>query len=82
MTTKVVETDVVVIGGNPGGCAAAISAARSGRRVVLLEATSTLGGMNANGVCGFDTARPQALSGLAKEVEGLLQKVLRTGASR
>ncbi|ETR79132.1 hypothetical protein X566_14280 [Afipia sp. P52-10] len=74
MTTRAVETDVVVIGGNPGGCAAAISAARSGCRVVLLEATSTLGGMNANGVCGFDTARPAALSGLAKEVEGLFKK--------
>lgn len=62
------DTDVVVIGGNPGGCAAAISAARMGMRVVLLEPSPTLGGMNANGTFGFDCATPQALSGIAEEV--------------
>ena len=60
--------DVLVIGGNPGGCAAAIAAARSGASVVLLEATPVLGGMNANGTFGFDCATPQALSGIAEEV--------------
>jgi len=62
------DVDVLVIGGNPGGCAAAISAARSGCQVVLLEPTPTLGGMNANGTFGFDCATPQALSGIAEEV--------------
>lgn len=62
------ETDVLVIGGNPGGCAAAISAARAGCAVVLLEASPVLGGMNANGAMGFDCATPQALSGIAEEV--------------
>ncbi len=60
--------DVLVIGGNPGGCAAAISAARMGLRVVLLEPSPMLGGMNANGTFGFDCATPQALSGIAEEV--------------
>ena len=64
----VIETDVLVVGGNPGGCAAAIAAARAGRRVLLLEPTKTLGGINANGVFGFDTAAPQALSGIAEEI--------------
>lgn len=62
------ETDVLVIGGNPGGCSAAISAARSGKRVLLLEPTPTLGGMNANGTFGFDCATPQAMSGIAQEI--------------
>jgi hypothetical protein len=62
------EVDVVVVGGSPGGCAAAISAARSGRRVLLLEATPVLGGMNANGTFGFDCAENESLSGLAEEV--------------
>jgi hypothetical protein len=62
------ETDVLVIGGNPGGCAAAISAARMGLRVMLLEPSPTLGGMNANGTFGFDCATPQALSGIAEEI--------------
>ncbi|NDZ17451.1 hypothetical protein C7T35_03180 [Variovorax sp. WS11] len=60
--------DVLVIAGNPGGCAAAIAAARSGASVMLLEATPVLGGMNANGTFGFDCATPQALSGIAEEV--------------
>jgi hypothetical protein len=64
-----IETEVLVIGGNPGGCSAAIAAARSGRRVILMEPTKTLGGINANGTFGFDTASPHALSGIAKEVE-------------
>ena len=62
------DVDVLVVGGNPGGCAAAIAAARSGRSVLLLEPTRVLGGMNANGTFGFDCATPQALSGIAEEV--------------
>ncbi|TAK17370.1 MAG: FAD-dependent oxidoreductase [Rhizorhabdus sp.] len=63
------QTEIVIIGGNPGGCSAAIAAARSGRTVLLLEPTRVLGGINANGVFGFDSATPQALSGIAQEVE-------------
>ncbi|WP_181832529.1 FAD-dependent oxidoreductase [Bosea caraganae] len=58
-----------MIGGNPGGCAAAVSAARSGCKVILLEPTKTLGGINANGVFAFDAATPQAMSGIAEEME-------------
>lgn len=42
--------DLVVCGGGPSGCAAAISAARLGARVVLLEATGALGGMGTQGL--------------------------------
>ena len=65
---SITDVDVLVIGGNPGGCSAAIAAARSGASVVLLESTKVLGGMNANGTFGFDCATPQALSGIAEEV--------------
>lgn len=67
------EADVVVVGGNPGGCSAAVAAARSGFSVLLLESTKTLGGINANGVFGFDSATPQALSGIADEVGALVR---------
>ena len=42
--------DVVVAGGGPAGCTAAISAARLGARTLLVEATGTLGGMGTAGL--------------------------------
>lgn len=39
------HTDVIVIGGGPAGTAAAISASRCGKKVVLLEKSAQLGGM-------------------------------------
>ncbi|WP_238357525.1 FAD-dependent oxidoreductase [Cohnella zeiphila] len=41
--------DVVVIGGGPAGTAAAVSAARSGKKVILLEKSAQLGGMGTLG---------------------------------
>ncbi len=39
------DWDVIIVGGGPGGCAAAISAAREGAKVLVIEATGQLGGM-------------------------------------
>ena len=44
------EADVVVVGGGPGGHAAAVSAARSGVDTVLLERYGHLGGMATGGL--------------------------------
>ena len=44
------EADVIVVGGGPGGFAAALSAARSGARTVLLERYGHLGGMATGGL--------------------------------
>ncbi|MGE4241200.1 FAD-dependent oxidoreductase [Ramlibacter sp.] len=68
MSSNDTDVDVLVVGGSPGGCSAAISAARSGRSVLLIEATPTLGGMNANGTFGFDCGENESLSGIAEEV--------------
>ena len=38
------EYDIAVVGGGPAGIAAAITAARSGKKVILLEQNSFLGG--------------------------------------
>ena len=65
--------DVLVLGGNPGGCAAAVTAARAGLRVLLLEPTKTLGGHNANGVFAFDVGDPTALGPVAREVADLVR---------
>jgi hypothetical protein len=43
------SADVVVVGGGPAGTAAAISAARCGKKVVLLEQSGQLGGMGTLG---------------------------------
>ena len=42
--------DVIVVGGGPAGCTAAIGAARAGRKTLLIEATGALGGMGTNGL--------------------------------
>lgn len=43
------SADVIVIGGGPAGTAAAISAARLGKKVILLEKSAQLGGMGTLG---------------------------------
>ncbi len=46
--TEVRETDVLVCGGGPAGIAAALTAARQGARVLLVERYGRLGGMAVN----------------------------------
>lgn len=41
---KSLATDVAIIGGGLGGCAAALASARAGKRVILTEETQWLGG--------------------------------------
>jgi len=45
---EVLRTDVAIIGGGLGACAAAIAAARLGRRVILTEETHWIGGQLTN----------------------------------
>ncbi len=44
------ETDVVVVGGGPAGFSAAVSAARAGAKVALVERYGSLGGLFTNGM--------------------------------
>lgn len=44
------QYDILVAGGGPAGVAAAITAARRGSRVLLVEATGCLGGMGTSGL--------------------------------
>ena len=45
-----VGRDVVVVGGGPGGCAAAVQAARGGAKTLLIERYGHLGGMATGGL--------------------------------
>jgi hypothetical protein len=55
--------DVAIIGGTPGGVAAAVAAARGGSRVVLLERTGHVGGLPVNGLGATDIATRGATGG-------------------
>ena len=59
--------DLVIVGGNPGGIMAAISAARMGKKSVILERTHYVGGLPANGLGATDIATRAATTGLFRE---------------
>jgi FAD dependent oxidoreductase len=68
------EYEVVVLGGGPAGIAAAVAAARSGRRTLLVERYGFLGGMGtAAGVTNF--------CGLHANVHGKMHRVVQGIAS-
>jgi hypothetical protein len=59
--------DLVVYGGTAGGVITAVSAAREGLRVVLLEPGTHLGGMATGGLSRTDFGRKEVLGGYALE---------------
>jgi FAD dependent oxidoreductase len=68
------EYEVVVLGGGPAGIAAAVAAARAGRRTLLIERYGFLGGMGtAAGVTNF--------CGLHANVYGTMHRLVRGIAS-
>lgn len=66
------DWDVIVAGGGPAGCAAAISAAREGAKTLLIEATGCLGGMGTSGLvpswCPFSDKEKIIYGGIAEKV--------------
>ena len=59
--------DVVVYGGTSGGAAAAVQAARMGKKVVLVEPGRHLGGLTSGGLGATDIGNKQAIGGIARE---------------
>ena len=66
--------DLVIVGGNPGGIMAAISAARLGKKSVILERTAYVGGLPANGLGATDIATRAATTGLFREFVDRVKK--------
>lgn len=70
--------DVLVVGGGTAGVAAAVAAARSGARVLLAEASSSLGGLATNGLIALlltlDDGRGRpVIGGLCQELTERMQ---------
>ena len=70
------DFDLVVVGGGPGGCPAAIAAARKGLKVLLIQNRSVLGGNGSSEVgITFDGASKAHInareSGIAEEIRRL-----------
>src|SRR5712691_13362293 len=62
-----VKFDVVVYGGTAGGVIAAVSAAREGLKVALLEPGKHLGGMVSGGLSWTDFGKKEVIGGYALE---------------
>jgi hypothetical protein len=73
MTEEIVRTQVLVCGGGPGGIAAAVSAARNGADVLLVERYGFLGGMATAGLVNpFMTW----FAGEEQIIHGIFQEIL------
>ena len=67
------SADVVVVGATPGGIMSAIAAGRMGCSVILLERSSHIGGLPANGLGATDIATRGATGGLFLEFVGRIR---------
>jgi len=61
------EADICIYGGTSGGVAAAVQAARMGKRVILMEPGGHLGGMTSGGLSAVDIGDPRSVGGIARE---------------
>jgi len=59
--------DLVVYGGSAAGVATAVSGARQGLKVVLLEPRDHVGGLVSGGLSGTDVGRREVIGGMALE---------------
>ena len=72
------QYDLIVVGGGPGGLPAAIAAARSGLKTLLVERSAALGGLAISGLplLGFvDRAGDHVMGGIPQEFVDRLAKV-------
>lgn len=67
LATVLQAQDVVVIGGTPGGIATAVTAARLGHRVTLVEYHRRIGGMSASGLGASDIENRAMIQGFFRE---------------
>ncbi len=67
LAADLIEADVCIYGGTSGGVAAAVQAARMGKRVVIAEPGRHLGGMTSGGLSAVDIGDPRSVGGISRE---------------
>ncbi len=70
----VIEADICVYGGTPGGVAAAVQSARMGKKTVLVVMRRHVGGMTSGGLTATDIGNRKAIGGFANEVYAKIGK--------
>lgn len=66
-TTSNKRYDIVIYGGTSAGISAAIQASRLGKKVLLIEPRSRVGGLTTGGLGQTDIGNKQAIGGIARE---------------
>jgi len=61
------EYDIAIYGGTPAGVTAAIQAAKSGQKVILISHNRHVGGMTSGGLTATDLGEKSSIGGLAME---------------
>jgi hypothetical protein len=69
-----IQADVVVYGGTSASVAAAIQAARMGKKAVLISPVHRLGGLTTNGLGATDSGNKAVIGGVAREFYRLVKK--------
>lgn len=64
---KVYEADVIVYGASPGGVTAAVQAKRMGKKVLVAEFGTHVGGLTSGGLSATDVGNRGAIAGMADE---------------
>ena len=72
LTALAEQADVVIVGATPAGVAAAVAAARSDAKVVLLEESRHVGGILAGGLTNPDIRKHGAVGGIYVEFKRLV----------
>src|SRR4051812_11537950 len=69
-----IETDVVVFGGTAGGVAAACTAVRLGKKAVVTEYGTHIGGLTSGGLGWTDIGNKAAIGGFSRDFYKVLGK--------
>jgi hypothetical protein len=74
--TEKIVCDIAIYGGTPAGVTAAVQAAKSGRKVILISHNQHVGGMTSGGLTATDVGKKSSIGGLALEFYERLGKLV------